>query len=448
VTTTRADILKGLVDARFGPITRVVRQPRPAAAPAGFTAFSAEVVDTRAFADWQADPFAFGASLEHRNTARAAAIGEAVERYCGNAVPRELPQHSYARLRENGVSSLDPTEVVLYSDCQYSQPRFPFTRFTEDLPVRWTSGHDLVSGEPVLVPASLVYLNYHHDRYAAEPHTNFMIMPGIAAGTTVSHAVHAALAELLERDAVTTWWQRGTATTAVEPEPDGFPDTLLTNPFCPQTPTYHVFVIPSDLSVPVIGALLDDHHTGIVTMGSACHPDPRAAAIKALTEAIQLRSFSVDLTDPDSKVWRGFTTGYRPPGALVAFRSDRAYLDNHPADFSHAVDFASHAQLYLDPRMRAHLQRILEPAGHGRLPPRSPHGIVEQVIRQGYRILVVDLTTSDIAAAGMHVVRVLVPGLYPNAPAAVPFLGGSRLYRTPDGRLDETDLVRAPIPSI
>lgn len=438
-----------LVDPRFGPITRVVRQPRPEPAPAGFTAFSADVADTRAFTRWQADPFAFGASLVSPDAARAAAIGEAVERYCGNAVPPDLPQHSYQELRDSGTPALDPADVILYSDRQYSRPGFPFIRFIPDLRVRWTTGHEFGSGDPVLIPASLVYLNYHHARYAAEPRTNFMIMPGIAAGNTIEQAINGALAEVIERDAVTTWWQRGTGTTGVDTEPDGFPETLLATPHHTRTPDYRVFVIPSDLGIPAIGALLDDHDTGVVTMGSACHRQPRIAAAKALTEAIQLRSFSIDLTDTTSRTWRGFTAGHRNANVLAPFRADRAYLDHQPADFSRAIDFATHAQLYLDPRMRPYLRRILEPDGHGRLPSTCSTTLADHVIRQGYRILVVELTTSDIAPAGIHVVRVLVPGLYPNAPAAVPFLGGHRLYQRPNhGLLNETELVRAPIPSI
>jgi ribosomal protein S12 methylthiotransferase accessory factor len=55
-----------------------------------------------------------------------------------------------------------------------------------------------------------------------------------------------------------------------------------------------------------------------------------------------------------------------------------------------------------------------------------------------------------VAATGLRVVRVLIPGMYPNAPASLPFLGGSRLYEpTNRGRRPTLDdLVRAPIPAI
>ncbi len=442
--------MNDLVDPRFGPITRVVRQPRPDCAPAAFTAYSTDVADTRAFAPWCADPFAFGASLTDPQSAKAAAIGEAIERYCGNAIPPALPCHSYRQLVDEGIAALDPATVILYSDEQYAQPGFPFVRFDPELPVRWVKGRDLSTDAPVLVPASLTYLNYYTGPYIAEPRTNFMIMPGMAAAPDRPSAVNSALAEMIERDAVTTWWQRGMGTTAIDAEPDGFPAQLLANPELADPLRYHLFLVSSDVGVPVIGALLDDREAGVVTMGSACHPQPRVAVAKALTEAIQLRSFSVDLTDQDSRVWRGFNAGDRDARALAPFRRDRAYLGDDPFDIRRAVDFATHAQLYLDPRMRVHVRRILDPARRARLPEPTQADLLDVLTDHGHRAIAVDLTTSDVARAGLHVVRVLVPGLYPNAPAAFPFLGGQRLYRPPgsDRPLAESELVRVPIPAI
>jgi ribosomal protein S12 methylthiotransferase accessory factor len=72
--------------------------------------------------------------------------------------------------------------------------------------------------------------------------------------------------------------------------------------------------------------------------------------------------------------------------------------------------------------------------------------------RHGFRALSVDVTTPDVRAAGLSVVRVIVPGLYPNAPAAFPCLGGRRLFEEParlgwlPGILREEDLDLTPLP--
>lgn len=197
--------------------------------------------------------------------------------------------------------------------------------------------------------------------------------------------------------------------------------------------TYEVFAIPSEFGVPVVGALLDDPELGIVTMGSACRADPLAAIVKALGEAIQLRAFSVDLLDADSRIWRGARSGLHDRRCFFPYRADRSYLDCVTEHFAEADDFATHAQLYLDPRMREHLARItgaadeIDAADLPGLAGEERAALLQRLTACGRRVISVDLTTSDVAATGLRVVRVLIPGLYSNAPAAFPFLGGSRL---------------------
>jgi ribosomal protein S12 methylthiotransferase accessory factor len=88
-------------------------------------------------------------------------------------------------------------------------------------------------------------------------------------------------------------------------------------------------------------------------------------------------------------------------------------------------------------------------------PFTAPEGLasyVEHIESAGLKVYAVDLTTTDIAMAGLRVARVLVPGLYCNAPAAFPLLGGYRLYTEPvlhgwtDSPVTEDTLVRHPLP--
>ncbi|HEX2299646.1 MAG TPA: YcaO-like family protein, partial [Pseudonocardiaceae bacterium] len=375
--------------------------------------------------------------------------------------PPGLVAASYRELQAARTPALDPAELILYSAEQYGQRGFPFQPFGPDLRVRWTAGWELATGDPILVPASLVYFNYHRGRYADEPRTNFMIMPGVATGPDRHSAARTALAEVVERDAVTLWWQRGHGATAVDTEPDGFPATLLAGPELAGPDgairlDYHLFQVPSDLGVPVLAALVDDQAFGVVSVGSSYHPTPRIAATKALAEAIQLRAFSLDLRDPRSRVWRGILGGTRATNIVKPFRADHAYLGAGRPGFRDAIDFAAHAQLYLDPLMRGHLSRLLHPCRREPLPPASDDDLLGVLCEAGFRTIAVDLSTPDIAACGLSVVRVLVPGLYPNAPAAFPFLGGERLYHLPENgdaqpgtrALSSADLVRAPMPGM
>ena len=118
-----------VVDPRAGIIRRVGRQSLPPEAPASLVTYGAEVADARQFAPVAVDLVAMGASFDDAELARRAAIGEAVERYCGNIVPSVgLRQSSYDDLARSGEIAVDPQSLALYSDAQYATLGFPFLR--------------------------------------------------------------------------------------------------------------------------------------------------------------------------------------------------------------------------------------------------------------------------------------------------------------------------------
>ena len=53
--------------------------------------------------------------------------------------------------------------------------------------------------------------------------------------------------------------------------------------------------------------------------------------------------------------------------------------------------------------------------------------IVRRLAEEGHGPVSVDVTTAEVRAQGLAVVRVVAPGLYGNTPAAFPYLGGPRL---------------------
>jgi ribosomal protein S12 methylthiotransferase accessory factor len=75
----------------------------------------------------------------------------------------------------------------------------------------------------------------------------------------------------------------------------------------------------------------------------------------------------------------------------------------------------------------------------GKLPSRSTGTItgdiavcLDALTSKGFDVLVVDLTTRDVAEAGFRVARVLIPGLQPlHGDHRFRFLGGKRLYQVP-----------------
>ncbi|MFF7880874.1 YcaO-like family protein [Streptomyces sp. NPDC020794] len=450
-----------LLDARTGLITRLEPQQRRPGLPRMWVGYGASVARTDVFAPWLADRFGFGASAGDHDRAQRAAVGEAVERYCGNAVPDGLRISSYDELVAEGRSALDPATLALYSPAQYGTPGFPFTPFRRDLPVAWTLGRDLYDGAEAMVPASLAWLDYHHGSRAAEPAVHSLVYSGIAAGENPAHAERFALEELFERDATTIWWSTGAPAAALTEADVATVAARLGGPAPGEGagPDVRLLHIPSPFGVPVAAAFLEDTERGMVAFGSACRATPEAAAEKALVEAYGLYSLTRQLSEPDSEVWQAVGAGTLESHVFRPFRADRSYRDAFRGDYRDLTDLPAIAQLYLDPRMQgAPLDRLrgtasLAFADLPRVRAEDPRGhYLERLAAAGLRAYGVDLTTPDVAAAGLAVVRVVVPGLIGNAPPAFPYLGGERLYRTPvelgllPGPLGEDELYPHPLP--
>lgn len=453
----RSTPVAGLVDPCFGLITQVERAPPVAGVPRAFVDYAADVATTTQFATWAADPVTGGAALGDPERARAAAIGEAVERYCGNAVPDELPVGSAASLTAAGHRVLDPEGLALYSATQYAQPGFPFTPLTTELEVSWVPGHDLNTRDEVLVPAALVHLNLHRTR-PGEPAILCQAYAGIAAGDGVAQAERSALEELLERDAVTIWWSSGAEAAVLDVDCDPVLTPVLADARACGLDV-NVLRIPCAFDVPVVGVFLEDRARGLVGFGSACRSTPGAAAQKALTEALVTYTITRELAEHDGAFWTAVRAGRLAQDPYRLWRADRGYRSAFRADWRDMAVLEVNLQLYLDPVMQGEpLRRLREPRARDQLdalpsvPGDARTGYLDRLRAQGLFAVSFDLTTPDVARTGLRVARVVVPGLYHNAPAAFPLLGGTRLYTEPltrgwvDHPVTEHDIVRHPLP--
>ncbi len=81
---------------------------------------------------------------------------------------------------------------MLYSAEQYARPDWPFEPWREETEVTWIDGAGIADGEPVALPAGLVYLTFPPPR----PEDVFALATsnGLAAGRTVAAAALGACA--------------------------------------------------------------------------------------------------------------------------------------------------------------------------------------------------------------------------------------------------------------
>jgi ribosomal protein S12 methylthiotransferase accessory factor len=420
VAPTPAD----LVDARTGVIRRIEPRPTPAHFPPAFALAHAVLADSTAFSAWASDASGAGHAFADPDAVLGAAVGEAVERYCGNLVPAGLVRSSARRLRREGRHPLDPAALALYSAEQHASGRLPVAVLDEDAVVDWTEAVRLGSGEKLLVPASLVWVAH---ALLVPPAVHPIMQAGLATGRSPEEAIWGGLAEVVERDAMTRAWTDGDGVVELD-VPRALHD-LARGPA--DALACRWLLLPSETGLPVIGALLRDERTGYLTLGMASGGRAIRAARKALGEALQLQLFQADLDDPDGPY---MAAARHPASPLKPWRADRAYRLSYRRDLSDVIDYGCHLQLHLDPAVQRLFLDELERSITGRRAladmtdrwdgtERLPD-LVEELRTRGREVLAVDVTLPEVRRAGLHVTRVIVPGLRSNAPHALPFLGG------------------------
>jgi putative methanogenesis marker protein 1 len=245
--------------------------------------------------------------------AKVGALMEAIERQTAlHARPATL-QGSYDCLR-NEYQVLDPVTLAEPVSHEYS----------EHSEYSWVWGRDLVSNEPVLVPASFAMYTWAVD--PCRPCFELSTSSGLASGNCREEAICHALCELIERDA----WTLAELGAHYLP---GARHKLLGNEASVSTqddfefltsldavgepgvelfreagmfPLFHE--ITSDLGIPTIfAAVADETISGfpMVHCGVGTHPNAHVALTRSLTEMAQSRCVDIqgvreDLLPPGS----------------------------------------------------------------------------------------------------------------------------------------------------
>lgn len=366
--------------------------------------------------------------------AMSAAIGEAMERYCAG----QPQQSAFVRAQYQKVLSQarSPVDFGLYSERQYESGEIPFPRWDPEQEISWVWARRLTTGEGVLVPSSLVYLDYvgnHAETYYCDGTSS-----GLGAGSTTEAAILSALLELVERDAyVTTWLHRLAAQEIVFDGVDESTRQIVAR-YARKGIVTRAFLLATEFSATVVLAvLLGPAGEPAVVSGLGCALDPCDALWRAVSEASQ---------GHPGLVARCAETKF---GAHLKRYEDVRTLEDHAAFFFdekrlHEFDFLLRGSAPVCLRGKTRSENS-EPA---RL-----RELVSDLVRRGYDPMYVELTTPDLVDFPIHVVRALVPGLQP-----IQFgygherLGCDRLYNLPqllrlsDRRAEEHELNRCPHP--
>ncbi len=338
-----------------------------------------------------------------------ATIGEVVERYCPAFYDLEkFTRRSYRTLDKNAIS---PEQVALFHGKQYSSEGFYFKPFTKNSELYWSSCYNLITGEEVMYPASLIYFPWHVD----EDRIGLSTSTGLAGHIDYHEAILTGLYELIERDAFMISWMQQLDIPKMRISSD---IREYLNKFFPEHYEFHFFDITLDLSVPTtFGICFGEEEFGkFVAVGSATRNTYGNSLKKVIKEI-------------------GQTVPY--------FRYFLEKKQNwNPKDFTELRSFEDHSLFYLKKKEYLSVfDRFVEsvPSKDITFHTYDETNTQKEIISilkifddKNYDVLLANLTTSDIRESGFCSIKVLCPQLIQmNGHYRYYFSGGERLYDVP-----------------
>lgn len=401
-------VLAGWVDPRVGLIPLL----HGASGDGGLAPPLTASANLAAYTEGRLDPSTAGQIGSGKGlTAVAAhigAVGEAIERY--SAARYRLSRLKIASFYELKEDKIDPRRLSLYEEAQYSEPGFPFPRFSTKKPIHWVRGQWLeqLAGPPVWVPALVAYFNFQPTspaEYFCQVSSN-----GLAAGSSFEDAAFRATLELVERDAAMLTWLAQRPAPRIEPDSslDAGSWQVLSQLTARgvQVELYHLDV---GLGVPTVFCLgLGDGRAWPgVTVSLATHTDPRRAANKAILEQAHVGPYLSSLL-PTARI----------PGSPAEVTT----LEEHATYY-----FPPHRLVAFDFLRRSGLPpvRLAEIPDAG---PPTAVGLAARLAAAGVRVAVVDVTSPDVALGPFRVARAVGLDL-------LPIHFGERLRRLANPRL-------------
>jgi ribosomal protein S12 methylthiotransferase accessory factor len=356
-----------------------------------------------------------GAGLT-RQQAKAAAIGESLERYCSSIYDRnELVYASYNDLAPGAVK---PSDWVLFSDKQYESGNFPYKPFHEDVKIYWVEGTSLITGRKIFVPATFVFLPYYIG--PGETPIAPSISTGLSAGISWESALLGGIYECVERDAISNMWLNKLSLPTINPfGKSRFFGGIMKEKIATDNARLVFTDITNDIGIPVVFAIkIFKSAKGLsAACGAAARLDSEEAALKAAIEASQGAKW-IQYLHMEDWMW-----GYKD-------------------DFSDITEFKHHVKLYSMPENLHRLEFVYSNNANKDLASmpdysgNSRNADIETCLamleKKKFDVIVVDVTSCDIRQIGFVVLKVLIPGLQPlNGDHNYPFLGGKRLYEMP-----------------
>jgi ribosomal protein S12 methylthiotransferase accessory factor len=341
-------------------------------------------------------------------TALTRALAEALERYSSCVYSDR--QFIWASAAELGDEALDLGSVPKCSERELAHPLCPLRAPDKCAPIRWVRGVSLMTCKPVWIPAVMVYLNIPWlsigERFCLP------ISTGCAAHVGIEQALVNAISEVVERDAIALVWLQQMQLTRIEPEDNAELAPYLDR-YARSHITPHFYDATTDLGIPTVYSVeTAPHARGVATLVMcAADLDPRRAMAKVMREAASSRiALHVPHELPsDPDLFSGVFHGAVYMGAQE--RQDAfAFL------------------LESEKRIQAGRLTSLDTGDAA----ANLRWLIERLRECAVEAYAVDLTSDEALAAGMRVVRAILPRLQPlTFSLRARYLAHPRLHEAP-----------------
>jgi thiazole/oxazole-forming peptide maturase SagD family component len=322
------------------------------------------------------------------------AVGEAVERYAGALYLDNELRTASAKELGNEAGPVD--KMIGFQPETTKIPTCRFSIFDPTHCYQWVKGKNLATGRVCFMPAQTIIFDFPCTKQERITTTT---TNGLAAGRDYSSAALSALLEVVERDAFSAHWLLGLSPLRIAAQEHELPEDLQPL-FRSEAIDLRLFLLRSDIHVPIVLAAAVGRRTGAFSLGASARLDLGTAVRKAALEACHSWAFICE---------------YRARGLPVPLKHD-------------VKDFLEHAAFYSEPD-NCHLadflisQRAdsitLEEA-RSLFPPDNYAGadgkldeLTRRLNKMQFDPLVFDRTSTDVQELGFVVVRGVIPGLQP-----------------------------------
>ncbi|WP_415382365.1 YcaO-like family protein [Halosimplex sp. TS25] len=367
------DVERALTRAEVGLDERVgiVQQVGEAESyPAPY--YLAQICDTGAFADATASRQAAGVDPGW-DAAFMKALGEAYERYCAGV---------YHAAEFKRAAAMDLADAVAPSS--FVRPESWIDSGEEGVDAGgdraerpWVRGTDLVTEQPVSLPAEIVH--YPPPERTIRP----AITTGLGLGNSSVEALLSGLYEVVERDATTIAWYSTFEPLGLDVADDGY--ERLAARAGAEGLDATALLLTQDVDVPVVAVAVTRDEWPKLALGTAAHLDAGRAARNALAEAVQ------NWVELD---------GMGEEGAAATDGAIGHYADRPPV-----VDE------FVSPETSVPADSV----GPESIPEGGDHldAVLDRVVAAGMSVYGARTTTRDVQRLGFEAVRVVVPGAQP-----------------------------------